>query len=135
VVRLILTGGSLTRRPKRYLRCILFEVPWQINEYLNLLIVYLRKQVFIVVSIRFNKYRTPCIDKKLTLRRWSWLNLVSSWFIGIIHNTQKQKNKILYLYCNLGFDNFFPSSILLKKDKSPLFSSFTDCGAATKTCS
>jgi len=26
----------LTRRPKRSLRCLLVEVPWQINEYLNL---------------------------------------------------------------------------------------------------
>jgi len=26
----------LTRRPKRSLRCLLVEVPWQINVYLNL---------------------------------------------------------------------------------------------------
>jgi len=36
VVRLAVTGGSLTRRPKRSFRCLLVEVPWQINEYLNL---------------------------------------------------------------------------------------------------
>jgi len=36
VVRLVVTGGSLTRRPKRSLHCLLVEVPWQINEYLNL---------------------------------------------------------------------------------------------------
>jgi len=30
--RLILTGGSLTRRPKRSLRCLLAETTWQINE-------------------------------------------------------------------------------------------------------
>jgi len=28
--------GSLTRRPKRSLRCLLVAVPWQINEYLSL---------------------------------------------------------------------------------------------------
>jgi len=31
VVRLVVTGGSLTRWPKRSLRCLLVEVPWQIN--------------------------------------------------------------------------------------------------------
>jgi len=36
VVRLVLTGGSLTQRPKRPLRCLLVEVPWQIKKYLNL---------------------------------------------------------------------------------------------------
>jgi len=36
VVRLVVTGGSLTQRPKRSLRCLLVEVSWQINEYLNL---------------------------------------------------------------------------------------------------
>jgi len=36
VVRLVVTGGSLTRRSKRSLRCLLVEVPWQINEYLYL---------------------------------------------------------------------------------------------------
>jgi len=35
VVRLIVTGDSLTRRPKRSLFCLLVEIPWQINEYLN----------------------------------------------------------------------------------------------------
>jgi len=35
VVRLVVTGGSLTRRPKRSLRCLLAKVPWQKNEYLN----------------------------------------------------------------------------------------------------
>jgi len=35
VVRLVVTGGSLTRRPKRSLRCFLVEVSWQINEYLT----------------------------------------------------------------------------------------------------
>jgi len=33
VVRLTVAGaGSLTRRPKRSHRCLLVEVPWQINE-------------------------------------------------------------------------------------------------------
>jgi len=41
VVKLVVTGGSLTRRPKRSLRCLLVEVPWQINEYLNLHLVLL----------------------------------------------------------------------------------------------
>jgi len=36
VVRLVVSGGSLTRRSKRSLRCLLVEVPWQINEHLNL---------------------------------------------------------------------------------------------------
>jgi len=36
MVRLVVTGGSLTRRPKRSLRCLLVKVPRQINEYLNL---------------------------------------------------------------------------------------------------
>jgi len=36
VVRLVATGGGLTRRPKRSFRCLLVKVPWQINEYLNL---------------------------------------------------------------------------------------------------
>jgi len=37
VVRLVLvTGGSLTRKPNRSLRCLLVEVPRQITEYLNL---------------------------------------------------------------------------------------------------
>jgi len=31
VVRLVVTGGSLTRRPKRSHRCLLVKVPWQIN--------------------------------------------------------------------------------------------------------
>jgi len=31
---------DLTRRPKRSLRCLLVEVLWQINEYLNLSVVY-----------------------------------------------------------------------------------------------
>jgi len=35
VVRLVVTGGSLTRRPKWSFHCLLVEVPWQINEYLN----------------------------------------------------------------------------------------------------
>jgi len=35
--RLVVTGGSLTRKPKKSLRCLLVEVPWQINEYLNLM--------------------------------------------------------------------------------------------------
>jgi len=35
VVKLIVKGGSLTRKPKRSLRWLLVEVPWQINEYLN----------------------------------------------------------------------------------------------------
>jgi len=35
--RLVVTGGSLTRRSKRSLRCLLIEVSWQINEYLNLM--------------------------------------------------------------------------------------------------
>jgi len=35
VVRLVVTGDSLTRRPKRSLRCLLVKIPWQINEYLN----------------------------------------------------------------------------------------------------
>jgi len=35
VVRLVVTGGSLTRRPKRSLRCLLVEVHWEINEYQN----------------------------------------------------------------------------------------------------
>jgi len=34
-LRLVVTGGSLIWRPKRFLRCLLVEVPWQINEYLN----------------------------------------------------------------------------------------------------
>jgi len=34
VVRLVVTGGSLTRRPKRSLCCHLVKVPWQINMYL-----------------------------------------------------------------------------------------------------
>jgi len=29
VVRLVVTSGSLTRRPKRSLRCLLIEEPWQ----------------------------------------------------------------------------------------------------------
>jgi len=32
VVRLEVTGGSLTRRPKRSLRCLLADATWQINE-------------------------------------------------------------------------------------------------------
>jgi len=28
----VITDGSLTRRPKRFFRCLLIEVPWQINE-------------------------------------------------------------------------------------------------------
>jgi len=36
VVRLVVTGGSLSRRPKRSLRCLLVEAPSQINEDLNL---------------------------------------------------------------------------------------------------
>jgi len=31
VVILVVTGGSLTRRPKRSLRCLLVEMHWQIN--------------------------------------------------------------------------------------------------------
>jgi len=31
--RLVVTGSSLTWRPKSSLRCLLVEVPWQINEY------------------------------------------------------------------------------------------------------
>jgi len=31
VVRLVVTGGSLTRKPKRSLRCLLVEISWQIN--------------------------------------------------------------------------------------------------------
>jgi len=34
--RLVVTGGSVTRRSKRSLCCLLVEVPWQINEYLNI---------------------------------------------------------------------------------------------------
>jgi len=34
VVRLVVTGGSVTRRSKRSLRCLLVEVSWQIYEYL-----------------------------------------------------------------------------------------------------
>jgi len=30
VVRLVVTGGSLTRRPKRSLRCLLVKEFWQI---------------------------------------------------------------------------------------------------------
>jgi len=36
MVRQVVTGDSLTRRLKRSLCCLLIEVPWQINEYLNL---------------------------------------------------------------------------------------------------
>jgi len=35
VVRLLVTGGSLTGRPKRSLRCLLEEVSWQIKENLT----------------------------------------------------------------------------------------------------
>jgi len=35
VVKLVVTGGWLTRRPKRSFCYLLVEVPWQINEYLN----------------------------------------------------------------------------------------------------
>jgi len=31
VVRLIVTGGSLTWRSKRSLRCLLVKVPWQMS--------------------------------------------------------------------------------------------------------
>jgi len=41
VVKLVVTGGSLTRRPKRSLRCLLVELPWQINGYLNLKLMIL----------------------------------------------------------------------------------------------
>jgi len=40
MVILVVTGGSLSRRPKRSLRCLLVEVPWQINVYLNLMPFY-----------------------------------------------------------------------------------------------
>jgi len=36
MVRLVVTGGGVTRRPKRSLRCLLVELPWQIIEYLRL---------------------------------------------------------------------------------------------------
>jgi len=36
MIRLVVTGGNLTRRPKSSLCCLLVEVAWQINEYLNL---------------------------------------------------------------------------------------------------
>jgi len=38
--RLIVTGGNLTQRPKRSLRCLLVEVPWQINEQIPSLVFY-----------------------------------------------------------------------------------------------
>jgi len=31
---LVVTGGSLIRRPKRSLRCLLVEIPWHINEHI-----------------------------------------------------------------------------------------------------
>jgi len=42
-----LTGDSLTRRPKRSHRCLLVDVPWQINEYLP---TYFKphKQIFFI---------------------------------------------------------------------------------------
>jgi len=32
VVRLVVTGGSLTRTPKRSFRCLLVKETWQLNE-------------------------------------------------------------------------------------------------------
>jgi len=35
VERLVVTGGSLTRKPKRFLRSLFVDLPSQINEYLR----------------------------------------------------------------------------------------------------
>jgi len=49
MVRLVVTGGSLTRRPKRSLRCLMVEVPRQINEYLNLMVLSTKMKVLFTV--------------------------------------------------------------------------------------
>jgi len=52
VVRLVVAGGSLTRRPKRSLRCLLVEVAWQINVYLTYLPVRTYLPVYLPLSWR-----------------------------------------------------------------------------------
>jgi len=53
MVRLEVTGGRLTQRLKSSLRCILVEVPWQINEYLNF-VNWFTNWAFLLTGLSFH---------------------------------------------------------------------------------
>jgi len=83
VVRLIVTGGSLTQRPKRSLRCLLVEVLWQIN---------LTK--WKVAMAQFVGSRPRCSSQKPFKNNWYKFHTLSSWTSFF---SQLQKN-CSYLY-------------------------------------
>jgi len=68
VVGLVVTGGSLTRRPKRSLRYLLVEVPWQINEYLiPTTVAHLFHYLVSKAATNLRKSYVPkCIHKQLS---------------------------------------------------------------------
>jgi len=106
VVTLVVTGGSLNRRPKRFLRCILVEAPWQINEFQNLTSAF---GPFQAMEVRWNfteAQQPGCIPKfKLTVKnnmseRLSHLNSNQSksekscmWYSFICQGTSTRRKR------------------------------------------
>jgi len=85
MVRLVVTGGgSLSRRPKWFLRCLLVDVPLQINEYENLKVAWELhdRKLFVLNKTLLRSYTKSVLQIAVSMK--PVMNVWSRWiFIAV----------------------------------------------------